>query len=152
MCYGDMCIECKKCKKFFEHKMTIKEAREIDESEIKYCLNKTNINAWKYDVVLNKWFYTPTGQTIKEYMLENITTILSPGQLEDYMEEEICKINFKEDFDNILEEMTNMQLLSSLTTKRDDYSIYIMGQKIKITPKQWRHMVNEATKRFIRGH
>lgn len=128
---------------------TLSELKKLDENKIKVHFERNSTEDWIFDHDLQKWTYIPTGQTIKEYLLDNIELVLSPDMLKDFTSELIWHLNF----DDVLDELTNMQLLSTITTQKqtdNGYLIYLIGEKVHITPKQWRKIVEKAVERFIR--
>lgn len=132
-----------------DDEMNTEDAKEIDYNLIEDYLEQNGTLGWKWDKDLERWFYEPTGQTIREYILDNIDTILSPNILKEYMK----LLLFSKNFSHVVKNMTDIQLLNTISTKSnvDDnlYCVCVVGNKIDITRKQWRYLIHEATERFI---
>lgn len=121
---------------------------EMDLEEIREHF-KNNTDDWIFDHDLSQWIYMPTNQTVRGYILSNIETILSPNLLK----EDVEKILWFENFEEILDELSDVELLTTLTTQEPTdkgHKIYLFGSHVYITPKQWRQIIYEATRRFIR--
>ena len=128
---------------------TLSELRELDEDKIRTHFKRCGTDHWIFDHDLQKWFNLETNQTIREYLLDNIETALSPDLLKDFTSELLWHIGF----DDILDELTNMQLLSTITSHKvtdKNHTVYMIGERINITPKQWRKIIDNAVERFIR--
>lgn len=129
-------------------KMNIKELRKADEEKVKEHFQ--NSNDWIFDQDLKLWFNMSTNQTIREYLLDNVETLLSPNELEEFTSKLIFDLSFYE----IVEEMSNVELFTVLiTTEKNDnkYKTVIYNCEMEITPKQWRKIVDEGVERFIMG-
>ena len=127
----------------------IEELRKADEEKIKEHFR--NSNDWIFDQDLKLWFNVSTNQTIREYLLDNVETILSPNELKEFTSKLIFDLSFCE----IVEEMSNVELFTVLiTTEKNDnkYKTVIYDCEMEITPKQWRKIVDEGVERFIMGN
>lgn len=127
---------------------TYKELKEIDEESIRQHFTSDVSRNWNFDQGLEIWFEEKTSQDIRQYLLDNIDLFLSPDVHEDFVND----ILFHDNFDEVIECLSNVELLTAVVNKREDengYNTTIWDYKFEISRKEWRKIVDEATNRFV---